>query len=146
MSESENEEKGFKITDRRKFTPEGDPRPDAESVEEIKKPRVEEPGPTKTREARRPARDAGHPPIETSFADLVSMLASNALVQMGEVEDPISGERSENLQGVQVMISLLTMLETKTKGNLSSDEEKMLERVLYDLRMRFMAKTKSIKL
>ena len=151
MSESESEDKGFKVTDRRKFTPEGEPRPDAEAAEGAEKPEAEErrsvevPRAAEASGRDRFAKEAGPPP-DVSLADLVSMLASNALVQMGEMEDPLSGERTENLQGAQLMISLLAMLKTKTKGNLSADEDKMLEGVLYDLRMRFLAKTNAIKL
>jgi len=44
------------------------------------------------------------------------------------------------------MIDILSMLEEKTKGNLSAQEKQLLESVLYELRMKFMAKTKTIKL
>ena len=74
------------------------------------------------------------------------MLLSNALMQLGDMPDPVSGESIENLQGVQVMIAFLTMLQEKTKGNLDKDEAKALDEVLYDLRMRFMTKTNVIKL
>lgn len=74
------------------------------------------------------------------------MLATNALVQLGEVPDPASGEKKENLHGVQDMISFLAMLQNKTEGNLDKDEEEALEQILYDLRMRFMAKASILKL
>lgn len=161
MSESESEAKGFKVTDRRKFTPEGDPRTEADETSEEAAPKADSPpkqdGPKKEAEApsdsatrptaqREETRRAqpGQPPA-VSFLDLVNMLASNALVQLGDVPDPISGKPVENLQGVQVMVAFLEMLEERTKGNLTSDEEKLLVDVLYDLRMRYMTKANLIK-
>ena len=73
------------------------------------------------------------------------MLATNALVQLGEVPDPGSGEKIENLRAAQDMISFLEMLEKKTQGNLDENEEEALEQIVYDLRMRFMAKANILK-
>lgn len=173
MSESEKEDRGFKVIDRRKFTPEGHPRPVGEEVpeEEVRdvqsaretgdeQRKKEEPAPAQAEPASRGpgAEDAGSrpggssdaapdvgPPGEVSFQDLVSLLATNALVQLGEVPDPVSGKRTENLPAVQPMIDLLGLLQEKTKGNLSKDEAEVLEQVLYDLRMHFMAKAKILK-
>ena len=157
MSESEYESKGFKVTDRRKFTSEGEPRPEEESSA-----RPEEPRRPSTKPASEKGSSAGAepkaapgspaaerqaaPPPDVGFIDLVSMLANNALVQLGEVPEPVTGERVENLPGVQVMIGFLGMLQTKTKGNLEKEEERLLDDVLYDLRMRYMAKANLIKL
>ncbi len=173
MSQSEDETKGFKVTDRRKFTSEGEPRNDEEaSGASERSPRVEqEPGQVSPRPAAKeapaappsppvqankeaqqapPAPDAQtatvEAPPELSFLDLVSMLATNALVQLGDVPDPASGEKKENLHGVQDMISFLAMLQKKTEGNLDKNEEEALEQILYDLRMRFMAKASILKL
>ncbi len=77
--------------------------------------------------------------------DLINMLVSNALMQLGDMPDPGSGKSVENLEGAQVMIAFLTMLQQKTKGNLDKDEAKVLDDVLYDLRMRFMTKSNVIK-
>lgn len=154
-----NETKGFKITDRRKFTADGDLRSEeeiakaeattTESVPEDPPPeRSEGPGDpdpveAEAREAESP-RQSGPPP-EVGFMDLVSMLVSNALMQLGDLPDPVSGESAENLPGVQVMIGFLAILQEKTKGNLSSEEDKILENALYDLRMRYMTKANLIK-
>jgi hypothetical protein len=159
MSESENETKGFKVTDRRKFTADGDPRSEEEKVkaeaktaesvpkdpppESSEEPSDPDPVETDAGEAESP-RPSGPPP-EVGFMDLVSMLVSNALMQLGDLPDPVSGESAENLPGVQVMIGFLAMLQEKTKGNLSSEEDKILENALYDLRMRFMTKANLIQ-
>ena len=86
------------------------------------------------------------PPPDLGFMDLVNMLAGNALVALGDLPEPVSGKRVEDLNSVQVMIAFLSMLQEKTKGNLEEREEKILSDLLYDLRMRFMAKANLIKL
>ena len=151
MSESEDGTRGFKVTDRRKFNSDGDLRSTSETQEEQTRTEpvsdVPQPGanPAESgaREAERPRRT--EVPPEVGFVDLVHMLVSNALMQLGDLPDPVSGENVENLQGVQVMIGFLEMLQEKTKGNLSEEEIKILDSVLYDLRMRFMAKANLIK-
>ncbi len=170
MSQSEDETKGFKVTDRRKFTSEGEPRNDEEASggntrveqepeEASPRPAAKEAPaapPSRPVQANQEAQQApsapdaqtatAEAPLELSFLDLVSMLATNALVQLGEVPDPASGEKKENLHGVQDMISFLAMLQKKTEGNLDKNEEEALEQILYDLRMRFMAKASILKL
>ncbi len=176
MNQSEDETKGFKVTDRRKFTSEGEPRNDEEasntskaSVENTRvekapeaasSPPVSKDGtaapPSRPVRAHHegsqapPARDVqtatSGAPQDLGFLDLVSMLATNALVQLGDVPDPGSGEKVENLRAGQDMISFLDMLQKKTEGNLDKNEEEALEQILYDLRMRFMAKANILKL
>jgi Domain of unknown function (DUF1844) len=74
------------------------------------------------------------------------MLATNAMLQLGDVPNPTSGERLENLQAVQDMIDFLDILDEKTKGNLSQKEGEVLGQVLYDLKMRYMSKAKLLNL
>ncbi len=160
MGETDDEAKGFKVSDRRAFTPEGELRENEEPTPASEKPEpIQQPEPKREKQAPTRGTDPGgraqgvpgtqpspgHPP-EIGFMDLVNMLLSNALMQLGDMPDPVSGESIENLQGVQVMIAFLTMLQEKTKGNLDKDEAKALDEVLYDLRMRFMTKTNVIKL
>ena len=74
-----------------------------------------------------------------SFTAFVLTLASNAAIHFGDLADPESGERAEvNLDGAAQMIEILTLLEQKTKGNLTPEERQVLEQVLYELRMRFL--------
>jgi hypothetical protein len=153
MSESENETKGFKVTDRRKFMEDGEPRPEADASSDKKTPLEEEPAgketePRKssaTKEEPESTEPKVGPPPDVRFLDLVNMLATHAFVQLGDVVDPTSGERAENLQGAQVMIGFLTLMQEKTKGNLDKEEEKFLEEMLYNLRMRFLTKANLIK-
>jgi len=75
--------------------------------------------------------------IPVSFSSFVVSLASSAMVNLGEVPDPTSKLRSENLAIARQTIDLLGILEEKTKGNLDDEEAKLLETILYDLRLRF---------
>ena len=71
------------------------------------------------------------------FIALISSLGMQVLIQLGEVEDPGSGVRTQDLMGAQATINLLIMLKQKTKGNLSKQEARILESLLYDLQMKF---------
>ena len=72
-----------------------------------------------------------------SFTGFVLSLASTAAIHFGDLPDP-SGEQSEpNLVGAAQMIEILTLLDQKTRGNLTAEERQILEQVLYELRMRF---------
>jgi|SRR5262245_36522778 len=75
---------------------------------------------------------------ELSFTAFVLSLASTAAIHFGDLPDPMSGRPAEqNLDGAAQMIEILSLLEQKTKGNLTADERQVLEQVLYELRMRF---------
>ena len=70
------------------------------------------------------------------FGGLVESLASQALLFMGAVRDPM-GQVHQDLQQAQTMIEMLGMIEEKTKGNLSKEEGDMLKQVLDEVRMHF---------
>jgi hypothetical protein len=68
----------------------------------------------------------------------VLSLASTAAIHFGDLPDPASGQRGElNLGGAAQMIEILSLLDQKTRGNLTAEEREMLSQVLYELRMRF---------
>ncbi len=73
------------------------------------------------------------PPID--FSTFVISLNSSALVQLGILEEPGTGQKTKNLALAKQTIDILVMLEEKTKGNLNRDEENILKSLLYDLRM-----------
>lgn len=77
---------------------------------------------------------AGLPAID--FATFVLSLSHSALVHMGDAPDP-DGKRSVNLLLARQTIDLLSLLQDKTRGNLSGPEERILEQALYDLRLRY---------
>ena len=69
------------------------------------------------------------------FATFILSINSTALLQLGLLEDPASGQKTKNLALAKQTIDLIAMLEEKTRGNLTSDEENILKNILYELRM-----------
>jgi len=81
---------------------------------------------------------ANQPSGELTFTTFVVSLASTAAIHFGDLPDPATGQRAEpNLDGAAQMIEILTLLEEKTRGNLSAEERSLLEQLLYELRLRF---------
>ena len=73
-----------------------------------------------------------------SFAQFILSLGTTAAIHFGDLPDPSTGETGEtNLQAASQMIDLIAMLQEKTRGNLEPAESKLLEDLLYDLRLRF---------
>jgi hypothetical protein len=127
MAAAEPEE-GFKVTDRRRRGDEEPARP-AESRREPAPPPRAAPGPP-----------PGEP--ERSLVGLFMMLASSALMALGEV-DPATGQRAQrDLPMAAEIIDTLALLREKTEGRRSSDETKVLEELLYDLQLRYVSATK----
>jgi hypothetical protein len=77
----------------------------------------------------------GTPLPAINFATFVFSLNSSALVQLGMMEDPMTGEKEKNLPLAKQTIDIISMLEEKTRGNLEPDEAAMLKNILYDLRI-----------
>lgn len=74
-----------------------------------------------------------------TFVGFVFSLAHTAAVHLGDVSDPVSGKPGEvHLPSAQQMIDILALLEEKTRGNLTAEERQLLERVVFELRMRFL--------
>lgn len=79
---------------------------------------------------------------EINFATFIISLNASALLNLGAIEDPSTGEKTKNLPMAKQTIDILTMLEEKTRGNLTDEEEKILKNVLYDLRIIYVRETK----
>jgi hypothetical protein len=75
------------------------------------------------------------------FSTFVLSMNSSALVQLGLIDDPAAGQRTKNLPLAKQTIDMLAMLEEKTKGNLTDDEEKILTNILYELKMLYVKAT-----
>jgi len=71
------------------------------------------------------------------FLTFLAGLAQQALMQLGDIPSPFSGQREVDLQGARYTIELLTTLQVKTKGNLTNDEAESLESAIGDLKMRY---------
>lgn len=85
--------------------------------------------------------DAELPAID--FSTFVLSLSHSALVHLGDAEDPSTGLRGRDLPMARQTIDLLSLLQEKTRGNLDGGEERVLEQVLTDLRLRFVEVTQA---
>lgn len=75
---------------------------------------------------------------DLTFSGFVLSLATTAAVHFGDLADPNTGEKGEpDLDGAARIIELLTMLQEKTKGNLIDQEERLVDDLLYELRLRY---------
>jgi len=78
------------------------------------------------------------------FAQLVMMLSSSAMQQLGKLVNPVTHKAEVDLEGAQITIDLLAMLEQKTMGNLDSDEAGMLKSILSSLQMNYVETMHSV--
>jgi len=76
---------------------------------------------------------------EATFLSLINMLAVEAAMHLGLIEAPGEASPGIDLEAARHMIDMLGVLEQKTRGNLSADEDKLLENILADLRMQYVA-------
>lgn len=189
---SEREESNYRVTDRRKYNPDGTPRegfePSAPSVDNVQaeaqvplreqapdnilsfpgeaasKPQPA-PAPPQAPTGATEARATGSAPIagpavgqveqaynsargpqstrlpEASFLSLANMLAVEAAMHLGLIQSPEEAPPVD-LEAARHLIDMLGMLQTKTRGNLTREEEDLLEKILADLRMQFVAISK----
>jgi hypothetical protein len=123
QKKDEEQERGFVVKDKRFSAKkeEGDVRPKEEARKE---------GPPEDTSKEEPL-------PEINFINFMLSLATSALMQLGEIQDPMTKETVKNLPLAKQTIDLVAMLMEKTKGNLTPDEEKLMEQILYDLRMRY---------
>lgn len=155
--EEEQAEQAFVISDKRLFTKEGSRRaPDApretpppppppppprrEAPRAAEPPRAAAP----TQAAASPSRPEAGPgtPSDLPAADfmmLVNMLVTNAMVFLGQMPAPGSQQYLRNLPQAQHMIDLLMVLRDKTRGNLSQEEEQMMQDLLPQLQMAYVS-------
>lgn len=80
-------------------------------------------------------------PEEPDFNFFITTLALQASVTLGQVPNPVTNKKEEDLNQAKFLIDALGMLKEKTKGNLNSEESNLLENLLYELRMQYISKT-----
>jgi hypothetical protein len=72
-----------------------------------------------------------------NFSTFILSLSTSALVHLGELPDPITNTKEVNLPLAKQSISIIEMLKEKTKGNLTPEEDGMIESLLYDVRLKY---------
>jgi len=79
--------------------------------------------------------------LKMDFSNFVLSLNASALIHLGDIPDPHSRERSVNLPAAKHTIEILEIIKNKTEGNLDVEEQKLLDDVLYNLRMKYVKDT-----
>ena len=156
--DNENEVSRLKVTDRRQFTSEGEARQEAESseaetpreksspqqTEEMKSPDIAE---QDSQESEQDLQESEQDSQESiNFSSFLLSIATTGMVHLGEIPEPTTGQAQENLEAARQMIDIVGILKEKTEGNLSSEESQLLENLLYELRMKFLSKSKAVEL
>ncbi|MGH9842349.1 MAG: DUF1844 domain-containing protein [Blastocatellia bacterium] len=144
---AEENQSGFKVTDRRLFNADGSVREDA-LIEESSKPEPLPPQFTQPGPEPQPMPHDGPDDFEgdpnaaheqTMFTEFLMGIASSAFIYLGLVEHPATGRRQIDLPSAKESIDMLAMLREKTKGNLTQGEEKFFDDLLSDLKMQFVS-------
>ena len=132
MSDDE-EKKGFTIRDRRSVSP---------SEEKVRPEAPKEREKEKGRQEKKQEEPENIPLPEMDFSSFIFSLSTSALLHLGEVPDPLTQKTEKNLPLAKQTIDILGMLKEKTRGNLTGDEEKLLDNFLTDLRWRYVREVK----
>lgn len=155
-SEEEKEQaKGFKVEDKRRFSAEGELKPEHRGPEQAGTTSSVSPGivggagrgePANQGRASQRSNAAASQSRETApeitFATFVVGLSTQALVHLGELPDPQTNQPAPDLPAAQQLIDIIAMLENKTRGNLDHEEQAMLESILFDLRMKYVERAR----
>ncbi len=130
-----DEDQGFKVKDKRRFTQEGDSRAadgddTPEAVADVSAATADTPEAT-------PDADPAQAPTALDFSSFIVGLATQAFMFLGRMPDPKSGLVTKDLDQANTLIHVIEMLKDKTAGNQSEDETSMLEELLYELHMQY---------
>ena len=134
----------FTVHDRRKFTAEGERR-EGSGSDEAESPVPEPPRPAEG--GADPGADGGferrplQEPAGVDLTMLVSAMAQQALRFLGEIPHPVTGEPEVDTEQARLQIDMLELLRVKCRGNMTAQEEALIDQALYQLRMLFVART-----
>lgn len=141
MAENESSEnkKSFQVVDKRRFDSTGHERGEASASQPA------------TAHGEKKTESAGHFRMEDSntaeqevtFSSFVMSLATQAMVQLGQMPPPPGMEIPVDIESGKGTIDILGMIQRKTRGNLSKEEDKFLEDILHTLRVSYVKRVKS---
>ena len=151
MPEQKKEPEPLTVVDRRRFTTEGERRPGVEpspapAPEPPPKPAAQAPMRPEPQHESKPARQARQAYEQQSgragerksdLETLILSLSTSAMIQLGLVDDPAGGRIPADFEAARHTIDMLEVVQEKTRGNLSPQEEQLLEQVLYELRLAY---------
>jgi len=140
----EKEEKGFVIKDRRKVSGEDLNRQEKRGGGDEGRDKEEARAKDEFEEVSREERQGGKAALpEVTLSAFIFSLSSSALVHLGEIPEPDTKATRVDLPMARQIIDTLGLLQEKTRGNLDPNEDRLLKSVLYDLRLRYVQKSKS---
>ena len=128
MEHDDEPRRAFQVKDRRRFSETGEARPEASEEAQAQTP------PPRAGAPEAPP-SGGEEPV--TFSSFLLGLSTQALLSLGEVPDPATGQPTRDLSAAKHLIDLLGVLREKTRNNLDAGEESLFDSVLYDLRMRY---------
>ncbi len=134
------DDESFRVTDRRGVPREAEPLAVPPSAPLPPPPPRAEP-PRVAPAAGGPAEGVRGDEGAAELSGLFIMLASSALINLGEAADPMTGARHVDLDQAEDAIDMLLLLRDKTRGNRTEQESRLLEEILYDLQLRFVRAT-----
>jgi hypothetical protein len=139
--ETDDQPKGFQVKDRRRFTESGEVREEAGAEDRAEEtPKIGTIGAPPPEPQRAP--ESLGEPTEITISTFLMSLSTQALMYLGEIPNPVTGQPETDLGAVRELIDIISMLQEKTRGNLDPAEAHLFEKVLYDLRMRFVEKAR----
>ena len=152
MAEGENPEEAgqdsqkpsIKVTDRRHFTKDGERRTEIDEDPDVPAPAASRPVAGNAKAAATEAQFERRPldePEGVDFTMLINAMAQPALLYLGEIPHPATGQPTLDLEGARLQIDMLDLLRVKSRGILTPQEESLLESVLYQLRLRYVARS-----
>jgi hypothetical protein len=132
------EAKGFTVKDRRRFSPEtGEAREGSEEPKEFATSGASE----RVNQSQSQIKPEQELP-EINFSTFIISLSTQALMHLGEIPNPLSGKSETDIPVAKQTIDILAMLHAKTRGNRDASEERLMEDVLFDLRMKYVEAVK----
>jgi hypothetical protein len=141
--EDQEDKRGFKVQDRRRFSAEGETKAEGEESPDRNDAQSPQPdaAPSRPEPAAKPTAshpsNASAPAPELTFAAFVWSLSEQALAALGEIPDPATGKVMHDLVMAQQMIDIIIMLRDKTRGNLDQHEQTLVQEILSTLQMKY---------
>ncbi|MBM3249118.1 MAG: DUF1844 domain-containing protein [Candidatus Omnitrophica bacterium] len=81
---------------------------------------------------------------EVDFMNFITSLSLQSLISLGEIESPFTEKKEVNIKQARFLIDTLDMIKQKTEGNLTEEESKVLDTMLYELKMKYVEKSKGV--
>ena len=143
MAEDTDPDKGFKVHDKRRFTDEGEVREEQVAEEAAASEPDTEVEPETAAQPPRESEERREELPSINFSTFIISLSTQALMHLGEIGHPVTGEVEKDVAVAKQTIDIIGMLGEKARGNLDETEEQLVKEVLYNLRMKYVEAVRS---